>query len=239
MFNLGRTILNYCSALGHHALPAQCLLCAAPAAAANLCEGCEGDLPALPAARCPVCAEPTLAGETCGQCLARPPSFDRVLASAAYAYPLDRLIQSFKYAGNLAVAPLLAERMLPAIAAQALPDVVVPMPLSTERLRERGFNQSMELARILAARVGLPLDGDACVRVRHAEAQSALPFKRRAENIKGAFVCMTDFAGRSVAVVDDVLTTGATLNELARVLRKAGAVRITGWVAARTLANRA
>ncbi len=239
MFNLGRTILNYCSALKQHALPAQCLLCAAPAQTANLCDGCRTDLPLLPREHCPVCAEPTLAGAVCGACLARPPRFDHVLAPAAYAYPLDRLIQSFKYSGNLSVAPLLADLMLPAIQAEALPDLVVAMPLSTERLRERGYNQSLEIARLLGARLGVPLDTEVCIRVRHSEAQSALPFARRADNVKGAFVCMVDLTGRAVAVVDDVLTTGSTLNELARVLKKCGAARVTGWMAARTLSNRA
>jgi len=220
-------------------LPAQCLLCAAPARTANLCASCRTDLPQLPPSRCPVCAEPTPVGEICGACLARPPKFDRVLAPLVYAYPLDRLIQSLKYNANLPVAPLLADWMLPGIADEPLPDVVVPMPLSTERLRERGYNQALEIARPIAKRIGVPIDVDACVRVRHTEAQSALPFARRAENIKGAFVCMTDFTGRSVAVVDDVLTTGATLNELARVLKHCGAVRVTGWTAARTLSNRA
>lgn len=235
LFNLGRTILNYCSSLRQHVLPAQCLLCASTARTGNLCEGCRADIPALPEQRCPVCAEPTLAGETCGACLAHPPRFDRVVAPAAYAYPLDRLIQSLKYSGNLPVAPLLAELLLPVLQDERRPDVIVPMPLSTERLRERGFNQSLELARIIGGGLGIPVDAEACVRVLHGEAQSALPFKRRAQNIKGAFVCLGDFAGRSVAVVDDVLTTGSTLNELSRVLRQCGAVRIEGWVAARTL----
>lgn len=239
MFNLGRTILNYCSSLRQQALPAQCLLCAAPAAHANLCAGCRTELPLLPSDHCPVCAEPTLGGATCGACLADPPRFDRVLAPAAYAYPLDRLIQSFKYSGNLPVAPLLADLMLPRVQAEPLPDVILPMPLSAERLHERGFNQSLEIARLIGARIGVGVNRTACVRVQHGPAQSALPFKRRADNIKGAFVCMADLTGLSVAVVDDVLTTGSTLNELARVLRKRGAARITGWVAARTLSGSA
>jgi len=188
---------------------------------------------------CPICAEPTLAGNVCGACLAHPPRFDRVIAPAAYAYPLDRLIQSFKYSGNLPVAPLLAEVMLPAIQAEPLPDIIVAMPLSQERLRERGFNQSLEIARLIGARVRVPVNTAACVRLRHSEAQSVLPFTRRADNIKGAFVCMADVSGHSVAVVDDVLTTGSTLNELARVLKACGAARVTGWIAARTLSNHA
>lgn len=239
LFNLGRTILNYCSSLRQHALPALCLFCARPAHRANLCEGCRRDLRMLPVQHCPVCAEPTLDAAVCGGCLSHPRHFDRVIVPAAYAYPLDRLIQRFKYGGDLAVAPVLADLMLPAIAAEPLPDLIVPMPLSAARMKERGFNQSLEIARLIGARTGVPVDADACQRVRHGDAQSSLPYPRRAANVRGAFVCMADLAGLSIAVVDDVLTTGATLNELARVLRGRGALRITGWMAARTLANSA
>jgi len=219
------------------ALPPLCLLCSAPAVSANICAGCRNDLPQLPRERCPRCAEPTLGGETCGACLAHPPSFDRVLAAHVYAFPLDRLIQSFKYSGNLPAAPLLADLMQATILRETLPDVIVPMPLSAQRLRERGFNQSLELARILGAHTGVPVDREACVRVRHSEAQSSLPWSKRAANVRGAFVCTRDFSGLTVAVVDDVMTTGASLDELARVLRCCGATRITGWMAARTLST--
>lgn len=220
-------------------MPASCLLCAAPAKRANLCEGCYADLPALPLTHCPICAEPTLDSAICGACLSHPRKFDRVLAPAAYAYPLDRLIQNFKYGGNLAVAPLLADLMLARIETEPLPDLIVPMPLSAERLKERGFNQSLEIASLIAKRTGVPVDADACRRVRHGDAQSSLPYQRRADNVRGAFACMRDVAGCSIAVVDDVLTTGSTLDELARVLRLCGASRITGWTAARTLPNSA
>lgn len=185
-----------------------------------------------------MCAEPTLAGETCGACLAHPPHYERIIAVAAYAYPFDRLIQSLKFSGNLPVAPLLADLMLPAIGSAPRPDVIVPMPLSAERLRERGFNQSLEVARLLGARLGIPVDAQSCVRLRHGDPQSALPFGRRADNVKNAFACITQLDGAHVAVVDDVVTTGATLNEVARVLRRSGADRVTGWMAARTLSNR-
>lgn len=220
-------------------MPASCLLCAAPATRANLCVGCHADLPTLPSEHCPVCAEPTLDGAICGACLSHPRKFDRVLAPAAYAYPLDRLIQSFKYGGNLAVAPLLADLMLGRIETEPLPDLIVPMPLSAVRLKERGFNQSLELAALIGRRTGVPVDAQACQRVRHGDAQSSLPYRRRAENVRGAFVCMRDVTGCSIAIVDDVLTTGATLDELARVLRLCGATRITGWTAARTLPSSA
>jgi ComF family protein len=150
---------------------------------------------------------------------------------------MDRVIQRFKFSGQLAVAPMLCELMLGPIERHALkPDVVLPMPLSAERLRERGFNQSAELARLLSRRTGVPLVLEGCSRVRHSAAQSVLPWSQRASNVRGAFVTVDDFRGQSVAVVDDVVTTGATLGELARVLRAAGALRVVGWVAARTLA---
>jgi ComF family protein len=193
-------------------------------------------MPYLPQSRCPRCAAPTLDGQTCGACLARPPRFDRVLAPCEYAFPLDRVIQRFKFSGFLAAAPLLAELMRPAIeAAASRPDVIVPMPLSTQRLRERGFNQSLELARLLGKQTGIALAARGCVRIRHGKAQSDLPLAERVRNVRGAFVTLEDFSGLSVAVVDDVVTTGATLDEVAAVLRRAGAARVEGWVAARTL----
>lgn len=237
LIGAGRSILNYCLRLRQHALPPLCLLCSAPAAAGNLCAPCAADMPYLPASRCPRCAVPTFAGEVCGACLVRAPRFERVRVPCEYAFPLDRVIQRFKFSGYLAAAPLLAELMLRAIGAEAAQaDVIVPMPLSRERLRERGFNQSLELARLLARTTGVPLAARGCIRTRHGEAQSDLPLAERARNVRGAYVTLEDFSGLAVAVVDDVLTTGATLDEVAAVLRRAGAWRVEGWVAARTLA---
>jgi ComF family protein len=238
LVNAGRSILNHCLHLRQHALPPLCLLCHAPAARSNLCLACRDELPYLPGERCPRCAVPSFGGEVCGACLAHPPRFDRVLAACEYAFPLDRLIQRFKFSGHLAAAPLLAELMRTTIEREAVEvDVIVAMPLSEQRLRERGFNQSLELARLLSHDFGIPLSTRGCVRVRHSQAQSDLPLSERIRNVRGAFVCVQDFSGQSVAVVDDVLTTGATLNEIASVLRKAGAVRVEGWVVARTPAS--
>jgi ComF family protein len=236
LINPGRSILNYCLALRSHILPALCLLCAGPAARGNVCDPCRGELPYLPASRCPRCALPTFDGQLCGTCLATPPQFDRVLASCAYAFPLDRLIQRLKFSGYLAAVPLLAELMAAEVErAQSRPDAILAVPLSSERLRERGFNPALEIARLLARRTGIGLMTNACVRVRHADPQSALEWSQRRRNVRGAFVCTTDLRTLSVAVVDDVLTTGATLNEVASALRKAGAAQVVGWIAARTL----
>jgi ComF family protein len=122
--------------------------------------------------------------------------------------------------------------------AQAVPrdaDAIVPMPLARGRLAERGFNQALEIARVVAARTSIPLLSLACRKVVDTPPQATLPWKERARNVRRAFVCDADLSGKRIAVVDDVLTTGATLNELARVLRRAGAVSVAGWVVARTL----
>ncbi|MDA0225321.1 MAG: phosphoribosyltransferase family protein, partial [Proteobacteria bacterium] len=113
-------------------------------------------------------------------------------------------------------------------------DLVMPVPLSATRLRERGFNQSLEVARVAATCVHAPLAPRACERPRHTAAQVDLPWAERARNVRGAFTCSIDLSGLVVAVVDDVMTTGATLSELARVLKRAGAARVVNWVVART-----
>jgi predicted amidophosphoribosyltransferase len=112
------------------------------------------------------------------------------------------------------------------------------MPLAAGRLRERGFNQAQELARLAGRRLGVRVFAHACRKVADTAPQAALPWKERARNVRGAFVCDADLTGLSVAVVDDVITTGATLNELARNLKRAGAVQVSGWAVARTLVTR-
>ena len=152
----------------------------------------------------------------------------------AYRFPADGLIHAFKYRHQLPLAGTLAELMLRAAPA-AWPDVLIPVPLAPQRLRARGFNQALEIGRRLADRTGLPLMADGCERVRHGPPQVELPWKERAKNIRGAFACKTDLAGMRVAIVDDVMTTGATMNELAKILRQRGAAEVTAWVVARTL----
>lgn len=214
-------------------LPLSCLLCGAPSGAAMICAACETDLPWLPRDRCTVCALPLASGAVCGQCLQRPPRFDRVVAVFAYRFPVDALIHAFKYGRRLALARALGETLAQTVASDV--DAIVPMPLAPQRLAERGFNQALEIARVIARRAGIPLAVHACRKVVETPPQAALPWKERAKNVRRAFVCDADLSGQRIAVVDDVLTTGATLNELARVLRKAGAREISGWVVARTL----
>lgn len=205
-----------------------CFLCRG-AAAGILCAACRAELPCLSGPRCPRCAGDSPRGETCGRCLASPPAYDATVAALSYEFPVDVLVHALKFRGELALAPLfrglLLERIDPGSA-----DCVVPVPLARERLRERGYNQAVEIARAL----GIPLELALCSRTRDTPAQSDLPLAERRRNVRGAFSCARRLDGRSVAVVDDVMTTGATLGELAATLKAAGATRVVNWVVART-----
>lgn len=212
-----------------------CFLCRG-AAAGLLCAACDADLPRLSGPRCPRCALESPSGAVCGRCLAREPHYDATVAALAYRFPADVLVHALKFQGELALAPLLGGLLASAVAAAQTGrvDAVVPVPLSPRRLAERGGNQAMELARPAARAAGARLDPGMCERVRDTPAQVGLPHAERAANVRGAFACPVLVAGLSVAVVDDVMTTGATLEEIARTLKAAGAARVVNWVVART-----
>lgn len=215
-------------------MPAQpCLLCGAPSQDAAWCDACDASLPCLAAACCPVCALPTLEGAVCGHCLRQPPHFKRTVASYAYAFPLDKLVLALKYGEKLHLANDLGAKLAQRVT--VLADCIVAMPLHPARLRERGFNQSLQLARRIGKQLALPVLPSACRRVRNTPSQSTLPWKARSKNMRKAFICSAEVAGKHVAVVDDVMTTGATLNELALALLNAGATEVSAWVVARTL----
>ena len=231
-----RLLLRAARQLGVAVLPQDCFLCGAASREALLCDGCSNDLPRLPALHCPVCALPTPQGETCGACLKRPPHFDATLACFSYDFPVDQLIQALKYRHRLAVSGYLANALLAASPRPSLAaDLVLALPLSAQRLRQRGFNQALEIARPLARHLGLPLPLDGYRRVIDTAPQATLPWKERHKNMQGAFECDLDFSGKAVIVVDDVMTTGATLNEFARTLKKHGAAKVNNWVVARAL----
>ena len=222
------------SSIIEHILPAQpCLLCGAPSRNGAWCAACDASLPYLNTPHCPVCALPTLHGATCGRCLKRPPQFDHTVAAYAYAFPLDKLVQALKFGEQLVLANSLADRLAQRI--ELRPDGIMAMPLHSSRLRERGFNQSLELARRIASRLDIPLLKQACQRVRDTPPQSSLTWKERGKNMRRAFTCTGDLSGKHIAMVDDVMTSGASLNELALALRRAGATEVSAWVVARTL----
>jgi ComF family protein len=224
-FNIGSIVRR--SLLGQ-----DCLLCGAARAAALLCDGCTADLPWLGEA-CPQCAGPSTGAALCGACLARPPQFDATLAVWQYEFPVDRLVRALKYGQRLALAELFGEALARQVAGRRV-HAVVPMPLAPRRLAERGFNQALEIARWAARRTGARLAPSGVERVRDTVPQTDLPHDARAANVRGAFACAAALAGQTLAVVDDVMTTGATVEELARTLKRAGAARVENWVVART-----
>lgn len=199
------------------------------------CAACNADLPRLPPAHCPVCALPTFEGEICGKCLKKAPAFERTLAAFSYRFPLDQLIKALKFHESLVLVNLLADELAQHIGTR--PDGIVAMPLHPQRLRTRGFNQSQLLAARIAKQIGVPLLGDSCQRVRDTPPQSTLPWKERDKNIRGAFevTLPAHVCGKHIAIVDDVMTSGASIGELARALKKAGAREVSAWVVARTL----
>jgi ComF family protein len=200
-----------------------------------LCRRCAADLPRLGLQACPCCALPGTDAGQCGRCLTEPPAFDATRAAFAYAFPVDRLIHALKYQGRLALCEWAADAIAAVLPPSERPDLIVAMPLSASRQRERGYNQALEIARLLVRRHGLPLLRRGAVRIKDGPPQATLPWKERARNIRGAFACRADLGGRKIAVVDDVMTTGASLNELALTLKQAGASRVENWVVARTL----
>jgi ComF family protein len=232
---LSHHLLNI-SAIFMRLLPAQpCLLCGGASRAGLCCEACDAELPRLTGEHCPICALPTLAGNVCGECLKQPPAFDHTVAAFSYNFPLDKLIQSLKFHERLVLVNHLADSIVKRV--NTKPDCLVALPLHPARLRERGFNQSMLLARRISRRLDIPLFADACERVRNTPPQSSLPWKERDKNMRQAFICKpdADVRGKHVAIVDDVMTTGASIGELARALKRAGASEVSAWVVARTL----
>lgn len=222
---------------------AQCLLCGEVAEhpALPLCSGCDDDLPWL-AGHCAICALPLpVAGLTCGQCLRRAPAFHRVETPLRYGFPIDALITRFKHQGNASFGRLLAQllaRHLTHAFDEGLPrpDRILPVPLSRQRERQRGFNQAALLADWLAEPLGLPVDNRLLRRIQDTPAQQGLDAATRKRNLRRAFAVADDarIAGQHLAVVDDVLTTGATAQFIARELRKAGAGRVDIYCLART-----
>jgi ComF family protein len=218
--------------------PPTCVLCgAAGDGGLDLCAGCRTDLPLLGPC-CPRCALPLPAPATgpCGACLKRPPPFAICRAGFRYEDPLPALIGGLKFRDRFNLIRLLGRLLADELAglADGRPDVLVPVPLHPRRLRERGYNQSLELARVIGGRLGLPMDAGCCERVRATPPQAALDEKARRRNIRGAFTARADLAGRHVAIIDDVVTTGSTVGELARALLRAGCVRVDVWALART-----
>jgi ComF family protein len=226
-------------------LPSPCAICAGWSSR-RICPDCSTRF-AAPVMRCHRCALPLplplplpVPQAPCAACLQSSPVFDRAAAAFDYAFPWDRLIAEFKFRGGLEWSAPLAECLVRALGAEDLAvDVITAVPLSPQRLRERGYNQSWEIARRVARQVHLPARGDVLLRWRDTPHQAQLDRRQRDANLRGAFMPASAAArqwlqGRRVALVDDVLTTGTTANEATRALREAGAACVHLWVLART-----
>jgi ComF family protein len=235
-------------------LPPRCLLCAGEGTdGRDLCEACAGDL-RLNAVCCERCALPLAhAASLCGHCLRRPPPFAAAWVPFIYAHPLDLLEARFKFGADLAAGRVLADLLIERARAERcaadsqatlqsgtvspltrLPECLLCVPLHTDRLRERGYNQALELAKPLAQALGLRLEARAIERVRSTHSQTGLDAKARRKNLRGAFVLRSGITlPAHVAILDDVMTTGTTLRECALTLRRAGVSRVDVWALAR------
>lgn len=238
MLNMGAAPLSMhgiCSRLGQTLLQQDCVLCGARSGDSPLCVHCRADLPTL-SEQCPRCAIPSPNSCLCGTCLKSGPAYDATHSLWRYDFPADRLVQALKFRARLALAAFfgnaLAERFVPGAA-----DIIVPMPLHRLRLAERGFNQAAEIARHMAHQTRTPFAPTAAARIKATLPQSDLTYEERSRNVRTAFRCNIDLRGMRVAVVDDVMTSGATLAELALALKRSGAVRVENWVVTRTLSH--
>jgi len=215
-------------------MPLDCVVCGASAQTnQDLCPACLEDLPRLHqvCSRCGMALSVASSGP-CGQCLKQPPEFDAVWAPFAYEFPLDQLIQQFKFSDQLVFGRLLARLMLQTGSPQ-LPEVLIPVPLHPARLRQRGFNQATELALHLGRQLAVPVAASVLARSRDTPSQSGLDASQRRANLKQAFAMAGELAWGHVALVDDVMTTGSTARCCARVLKAAGVRRVDVWVCAR------
>lgn len=228
-------------------MPGTCALCASTGAH-TVCQACRTQFFAETTLRCHCCALPltTIDGESahCLACRANPPAFDATVVATTYGAPIDQLVLKLKFGASLPLAPLFAELILEALLRKAAPELPLPdcltmVPLGQGRLRERGFNQSLEIARPLASALGVPLAPRMLARTRETVAQSRLSSLERQRNLRGAFTLLPQtvarVCGAHIGVVDDVMTTGQTLNEVATTLKFFGAARVTNFVFARTL----
>jgi ComF family protein len=225
--------MPYFEAAASFLMPQDCLLCLGAGGARLVCPACEAALPAIEHS-CTRCALPLPMRGICGECLSRPFAFDDASACFVYAYPLDRLVHRFKYAGDLGIGRWLALRLADRVAGMR-PDVVVAPPLTRARLRQRGFNQALEVAKVVARRVRAKCEISTLARTRETSPQPGLDRRERQANLREAFRGARDFDGLHVAIVDDVMTTGATMDAIAAVLRRRGATRVSAWCIARAV----
>lgn len=218
----------------NHWLPHSCFLCGASSQQA-LCGACLHDLN-WQEQGCIRCAAQLIGSDNniCGQCLIQPPPFQRLYTVFDYDYPLDNLIKAAKYQANLAILQLLGDLMATHLSPDCLPDGIIAVPMHPIDLRRRGYNQALELARIIAKQLQRPLQVNACQCTRRKQPQARLSYQARLHNVRGLFQVQSLPAHwQHVAIVDDVVTTGATVRELSQTLLHAGVQQVDVWCCAR------
>ena len=232
-----RQILDQAAAV---LVPPTCVLCGAPGKAGlDLCAACRDELPRNRHA-CPRCALPlppaVAANAWCGACLQRPPPYTDAFVPYLYRDRIRALITGAKFSGRLNFLRLLGLcRADPAREPKIpRPDLILPVPLHPHRMRTRGYNQALEIARVLGKELVIAVDGDTCVRLRAITPQEGLEKEARKRNVHGAFGVTAPLKAGHVALLDDVVTTGSTAAEVANTLLQAGARRVDLWAGART-----
>ena len=228
--------MNQWSKLKQILFQQNCMLCTAnDGGELAICADCLHDLPWFSGGHCPQCGRVSLQNQICGTCLKNPPNFDATTAIFHYTFPVDAMLKRYKYQHQLVMAETFGTLLAEAVKTYQRPDILIPMPLHPKRLSERSFNQSLEISRIVTNKLNLKLDYQSIRRTRFSLPQVSLPYKQRINNMRGAFNCEKSFDDMHIALIDDVMTTGASLDELAKTLKKAGAKRVECWVVARTL----
>lgn len=212
-------------------LPRLCLFCNKPCEQSQICSACYRDLPWLKTA-CPQCANLLeQQNQICGQCLNDTPAYHSTLALFQYLPPIDHLILGLKFRQKLAYARVLAELLTKKILEQQapLPEIIIPLPLHHLRLKERGFNQALEIAKPIAKALNIPLDIQSARRIKVTLPQASIPAAQRKKNVWNAFSVDLQFSAKHIGLIDDVITTGHTVNALAQCYRKLGVERIDVW----------
>lgn len=239
-FQPAKTMDSLLYRLSFTLIPSRCLLCLAPAGRSmDLCSNCEGDLPIIdnPCRRCGLELSPP--ATICGACLASPPGFCRSFFALRYDWPVNALVNRFKHHGQMALGTMLAHLLATRYLAtrhpcDPTPTQLIPVPLHRRRIRERGFNQAREIAEVLSARTGIPLAANLVNRVSNTPPQQGLNQQQRQVNLHKAFRVRRPLPPTHVALVDDVVTTMATVAALSRLLLAQGAHSVEVIALART-----
>jgi len=216
--------------------PPCCLLCRLEVEYRHgLCQGCWAKLP-VNEIHCECCALPMAHESLCGHCQRCPPVFDSVIAPLCYQDPIDQMLCALKYHQQLSFARTAAGLITDTVreSGEPMPDLLIGVPMTHRAVRKRGLNQAVFLARLIGRQLGIPVKSTLIKKLRETDRQSTLNASKRQRNLKGAFHCKGSLEDKHIALVDDILTTGATANEISKVLKVAGANRVDIWVCART-----